>query len=145
MKLPHDAWVVVADGEKHLMLLNNGDADRLDLRVHGVEERDSAPNSATGTERPGRYPQQGGRRETVEQTDWRRLEKEAFAAELAEELNKAAARHAFPALVVIADPRTLGVLRPHLSKQVQALLAGEITADLAHATIPAIEAQVARA
>lgn len=145
MKLPHDAWVVVADGEKHLMLRNNGDDELMDLRVHGVEERDIAPNAAIGTERPGRFPQQAGRRETVEQTDWRRIEKEAFAAELAKEINAAAARQAFPSLVVIADPRTLGALRPHLSKPAQALLAAEITADLAHATIPTIEAQVARA
>ncbi|HEU0222632.1 MAG TPA: host attachment family protein [Paracoccaceae bacterium] len=139
MKLPEKAWVVVADGEKYLALKNHGPAHHIDLRVLRVEETEIARTSAQGVDRPGRQAKPGGRRSAIEQTDWARLSKEAFASGLAEWLNRAALNSAFPALVLVADPRTLGALRPHLHGAVRERLAAEIVGDHAHETVPAIE------
>jgi protein required for attachment to host cells len=145
MKLPNGAWLVVADGERHLVLENRGDAELIDLRVVMHESREARSDAEAGQDRPGRFPVAGGRRETVEQTDWKRLDKTRFATELAEWLDAAAAEGAYSTLAVAADPRTLGALRMHWTARVRARLAGEIAADLTHAPVPEIEAAVKRA
>lgn len=143
MKLPTGGWVVVADGERHLILENRGDAELIDLRVVSVEAQPARRDAEAGRGAPpGRFPVSGGRRETVEATDWRRLDKARFATELAEALDAAAAGGAFSSLVVIAEPRTLGALRMHWTARVRARLAAEVPADLAHATVERIEAAV---
>ena len=142
MKLPTNAWVVVADGERHLLLKNAGVPVKPDLRIISVEERPVQRDSDVGTDRPGRNPGPGGRRETVEQTDWRRSGKEKFAAELAETLDAAVASGTCPGFVLIADPRTLGALRPRLGGPAKEALLAEISADLVHATVPEIEARI---
>lgn len=136
MKLPQGAWLVVADGERHLVLENRGDAERLDLRVVAEAPRE-------GAARPGAF--EAGRRERVEGADWRRIGRARFASELAGRLDAAAAEGAFPTLAVAGDARTLGGLRMRWSARVRARLAGEIAADLTHAPIPEIEAAVSRA
>ena len=141
MKLPHDALVVLADGEKHLLLTNAGDGDLPDLRVVAAATRPTRRNAEQGSDRPGRYPAPGGRREAVEQTDWRRLDKARFAEELARRLNETEA----PAIALMADPRTLGAVRSALTDAARARIVVEIPVNLAHATVAAIEAEIARA
>jgi protein required for attachment to host cells len=50
-----------------------------------------------------------------------------------------------PVLVLVADPSTLGVLRPQLHKAVTARLAAEINKDLTAMPVPEIEAALAGA
>jgi protein required for attachment to host cells len=140
MRLPHDALVLVADGENELVLTNHGDADLPDLRVVSAATRPTRRNAETYSDRPGRYPAPGARRETVEQTDWRRIAKTRFAEEIARRLNGSTA----PAIVVLADPRTLGAIRGALTDATRARIVAEIPISMSHATIPAIEAEIAR-
>jgi len=141
MKLPHGAWVVVADGERLLVLENRGDAEAIDLRVmsHATLE------ARRETEGAGRVPLAGGRRETVAATDWTRLDRMRFVSELAARLDAEAAAGAFATFAVAADPRTLGALRMQWTARVRARLAGEIAAVLTRASVAGIEAAVRRA
>ncbi len=139
MKLPNGAWVFVLDGAKALMLENVGDRARLDLRVHDHEARKSLSTGAQGADRPGRYPGPGARRSAVEQTDWRALDERRFVAHLADEANAMARDGVFERFLVIADPRSLGEIRKHLSETARTRLVGELPLDLAHRTIDAIE------
>jgi protein required for attachment to host cells len=143
VKIDSDAWVIVADGEKYLILCNDGDRARPDLRVmrHAVQE--NPPTAEQGTDRPGRLGDAAAGRSAVEETDWHRLEKERFAKDLAERLRLWALDNAFRSLVIVADPRTLGVLRPLLHKEVSARLTGEIAKDLTGVPVPEIEAALA--
>ncbi len=133
MKLPHGAWLVVADGERHLVLENRGNAEAIDLRVvlHATQAGLGAPS--------------GARREIVEASDWTRLDRTRFARELAARLDAEAAAGAYATLAVAADRRTLGVLRMQWTARVRARLAGEIEADLTQASVAEIEAAVTRA
>lgn len=135
MRLPKNLLVVVADGARHLWLEPDTEAGPHALRVVDVEERAVARTSEQGAERPGRFPGPGARRETVEQTDWRRLAKEDFAHALADELAAAGDRP----IALIAEPRTLGTLRAALAPAVAARVHVEIAADLARHTVPEIE------
>lgn len=140
MRLPKNALVVVADSERCLLL--EADPDRATgLDVAAVAERPVLRNAALGTDRPGRYPVHGGRREAVEETDLKRLAAIDFARALAAELELTGDRP----LVLIAAPRTLGDLRRAMTPAVAARVVKEITADLTHHPVPDIAAALADA
>jgi len=139
MKIPNSAWVVIADAEKYLVLENHGDEELIDLRVREAKTHQLSATHEIGTDRPGRYPVSGGRRASVEDTDWKRQEKAELPGALAMMLSDAALADMFPMLVIAADPRTLGILRPKLHKAVLPRLIAEIAADYTHMTIPQIE------
>ncbi len=142
MLLPHNAWVVVADGQKHLVLINCGEPDLPDLRVHLAETSQARLNAETGADRPGRVEVHGGRRAAVEQTDWKTLSKASFGADLAASLNSEVASGGLRHFVLIADPRTLGVVRSHLTDMAMKRLLSEIPGDLNHQTIAQIEQRI---
>ena len=140
MHLPNEAWVVVADGEKYLILENRGDEEILDLRVREVEDIDVPATHEAGTERPGRYPGGGGgRRSAVDQTDWKAIGKADFATHLAGHLDKAAAKGRFKTFVLMADARTMGVLRQHLKPETLDLLRADLVGDHVHQRMEDIE------
>lgn len=142
MKLEKDTWVLVANGEKFLLMRNNGDADVLDLRIIGHEEIDNPPTRAQGTDRPGRMPDDGHGRSAADDTDWHMLEKERFAADLAEKLRLWALTGRFPAMVLAADPRTLGILRPALHGEVRARIVAELNKDFTNLPLDEIEKHI---
>jgi protein required for attachment to host cells len=141
MKIETGTWVLIADGEKYLLLRNTGDAELLDLRVLDHVEQENAQTRDQGTDRPGRFDNPAGPgRSAVAETDWNRLGKERFTKELAERLRLGALRDEFRALVIVADPRTLGVLRPALHKAVLERVTGELDKDLTGAPVDELEA-----
>lgn len=139
MDIPYDAWVLIADGEKFLLLRNEGDEDYPNLQVVGHEEIENPPTREQGTDQPGRYNDAGVGKSAVEQTDWHWLEKERFAKHLAERLHKWAYEDRFSRLIVVAAPKILGVLRSVLHDDVAKRLYGEIDKDLSNHTVEKIE------
>lgn len=164
MQVPHNAFVLVADGRKMLFLRNEGDADYPDLKVEHAEEHPNPADrdhktDADGTARstqtgPGapaiavngsNHARGGGAqfapsRGSFESADLHQLEEDRFAAETAAMLKSKALSNSFEQLIVIAPPRTLGELRKHYHKEVERRLAGELAKDLTGHTIPDIEA-----
>lgn len=145
MQVPHNTYVLVADGRKLLFLRNEGDAQALDLKVEMAEEhpnpatRDQATDAAgraSSTSGGGRNAQTGS---SMEPTDFHQLEEDRFAAEAADMLRKRALARKFEKLIVVAPPKTLGELRKHYHKEVEARLAGELAKDLTGHSIPDIE------
>ncbi len=141
MRLSKNLLVVVADGARHLWLEPDPEAGPKALRVIEVAERPALRTAEQGTDRPGRYQGPGGRRETVEQTDWRRLDQQDFARTLARELAETGDRP----IALIAEPRTLGMLRAALAPAVAGRVCAEIAADLTRHTVPEIEKALADA
>lgn len=138
--LDHGTWVLVADGQKALFLENVTDAEAPNLVVRRVEEHDNPRTGEQGSDRPGRMPDTGpGQRSGLAQADWHMLDKARFAAELAEMLYKLVHRGTCRRLVLVAPPRILGALRPHLHKQVAACVVAEIGKDLTHHPGDALE------
>jgi protein required for attachment to host cells len=141
------AWVLVGDGHRALFLENHGDPDLLDLRVIEARVDENPPTREQGTDAPGRaYPGAGGKggRSAVEPTDWHELEKEHFAREIAERINKAAEAGEMSEIVIVAPPRVLGELRKQLSVKATSKVKGELDKDLTHHPLPEIEKALAR-
>ena len=145
MRMEQGTWVLVADGEKFLLLRNAGNRARIALEVIERGAAENPPTREQGTDRPGRLDNAAAGPSAVQETDWHRLEKERFARDLADRLERWALAGRYEALVLVADPRTLGVLRPELHKAVQERLLAEVDKDLTGMPVGEIEAALAAA
>lgn len=145
MKLSHGTWVLILDGEKYLLLRNEGDRERLDLKVLDHAEIDNPPTHDQGTDRPGRLPDAGVGRSAVQQTDWHMLEKTSFAHDVADRLKRLALNNRFSEIVICADPKTLGTIRSAYHTEVSGRLVGELDKDLTGLPIDEMERVIAAA
>ena len=141
MQVPHNSFVVVADGRKMLFFRNEGDAEYLKLEVERKQVQENPADRDQKTDEAGRtFDASGGAgRSAYEETDFHQLEEDRFAHETAELLKKRALRNEFEALIIVAPPRTLGELRKHYHKEVEKRLAGEIAKDLTGHPVGEIE------
>lgn len=127
LRLKHDCWVLVADGERALFLRNGGDATYPNLSVVREIEEQNPPTHEQGADRPGRFHDgPSPHRSAVEDTDWHRLAKERFADELAERLYPPAHKGEIKDLVIVAPPLVLGEPRKKLHKEVVDRIVAEL-------------------
>ena len=135
--------VLVADGEKALLLVNAGDAEHPHLKVARKEAQD-APLEPT--DKPGRFNDGPSvHRSAVEESDWQRLAKERFAEDLAEMLYRQAHSGRIEQLILVASPMVLGELRSRLHKAVADVVVAEIDKTLTNHPLDEIEKHVAEA
>ncbi len=140
VRLEHDLWVVVADGEKALFLRNEGDAEYPHLQVVRQMHDDNPPTREQGTDKPGRFHDgRSPHRSAVEETDWHRIEKERFARDIADRLYKMAHRGDFKHLAIVAPPVVLGEMRKELHKEVEDKVVAEVSKTLTNHTIDEME------
>lgn len=125
-KLPAGTLVVVADGTKARMFRNVGDENELTLRQEDTLSADDIPLQGPS----GSAPTQ----QTPQQNDER-----TFAKHLSQMLNDGALKHQYAQLVLVADPHTLGEMRPQLHKETQQRLIGEIAKTLTNAPVDDIQ------
>jgi len=125
-KIPHNAFVVVADGAGARFFRNSGDENRVSLSAEG----EFRPTNLLDDGPAGKRPKESTNQETDEAT---------FAKQLANELYRRAHHGDFAALVLIADPQTLGQIRPTLHKEVQNRLVSEVGKTLTKASIADIQ------
>lgn len=129
MILPNNATVAVADGES-LRLFRNG-GHEAELRLEALPD----PSFEVGDGGSGGRHHSGS-----DNPDASRLNEDSFAAAAAAWLNKSVLEGRIGSLVVIAAPKTLGELRKHYHKQLQAVLAGELSKDLTGHSVADVEA-----
>jgi len=141
MQVPHNSFVLVADGKKMLFFRNEGDSQFPRLEVEGKRETTDAADRDQKTDLAGRAPSASGGagHSSYEEADFHQLEEDRFAAETAEMLRMRALRNEFEALIIVAPPRTLGELRKHYHKEVEKRLVGELAKDLTGHPVPEIE------
>lgn len=139
-KLRKGTWVLVADGEKALLLENQTDAEDPHLVVVRKKEQDNPSDREQSANRPGRMADNGpGQRSALDDTDWHELAKDRFADELADLLYGHAHKGSFDALVLVAAPGVLGELRDHLHQEVAGKVIHEIPKTLTNHPIDQIE------
>ena len=142
MQVPHNAFVLVADGRKALFFRNEGDAEYPNLQVEHAEEqanpadrdqKTDAAGAASSTRGGGQFASGGG---SMGETDFHQQEEDRFAAETADMLKRRALANDFEALIIVAPPKTLGELRKHYHKEVSDRLTGELAKDLTGHPVP---------
>jgi protein required for attachment to host cells len=125
-KIPHNALVVVADGVGARLFRNKGQDFTVSLVADGVFKPTGLNNAGPA----GHRPPESSAQETDEAT---------FAKQLAQELYRRAHSGDFEALVLIADPQTLGQIRPSLHKEVRDRLVFDLHKTLTKSPIADIE------
>jgi len=125
-RIPSDTLVVVADGEGARVFRNTGSAlqpslQQLDL-LELVNMNDDGPSGSIGAEASGQD-----------------INEATFAKQLAQGLNDGALKDQYEHLLLVADPQTLGRVRPLLHKQTQQRLIGELAKTLTNARLEDIE------
>ncbi|WP_267382768.1 MULTISPECIES: host attachment protein [unclassified Sphingomonas] len=134
MELGNNAVVAVVDG-KNLKLFKNtgtGSTPKLTPLPAGdvsTDNKGSGGRHASSSANPADHQQ----------------DEDAFAAGVADKLNKKTMSGGVDHLVVIAAPRTLGELRKHYHKALEAKLAGEIAKDLTGHSVADIEKAIGAA
>lgn len=135
------AHIVVGDGRKALILVNDGTAEHPSLSVESVLNHADLPTRALGSDRPGRvYASIGRSRSSTEEPDWHQIAEDRFAHEIVAGLVRLAERERLKKLVLVAPPRTMAELRKALPEPFLALVKAEITKDLTKHPIAAITA-----
>ena len=139
LAIPHDTWVFIGDGQKALFLRNDGDATTLNLKAERVFAEDNPPAHEQGADHPGRAVKSGGRRSSMEMTDYHELEKHHFAQRSAAAMEKIVRDRNVKALIIVAPPRTLADLRDAFHPDVKSRIVAEINKDLTKHTVADIE------
>lgn len=141
MRVPHGSTVLVADGRKRLIARNDGTADQPALTVVGAVEEANRRTHEIATDAAGRSPAgahgQGGA--PVESADPQDHEEERFAVETAALLRKGVEDGSYQDIIIVAAPRTLGVLRKHYHDMVSRKIIGEVGKDFTGQPIAALE------
>ena len=135
MKVPHQALVVLANGEKFVLMRNVGQP--FEPKLERVTELDlELTNFSAGVRHQDPAGQRSG------STD---IDELAHGAAIAEWLNTQALRGGIGEVVIAADPKTLGQIRQHCHKELESRIAGEVAKDLINSPLPEIERALAAA
>ncbi|MBX9786846.1 MAG: host attachment protein [Alphaproteobacteria bacterium] len=123
-------WVLVADGARARIFTKNhtilNDATGHDYVGENLKDSEHGPD------KPGRaYESSNPTRHAYQpRTDWHQYQKELFAKELCQVLEKANEKAEFDELIIISPPKTLGDIRANLCKQTLTKVTTEITKDV---------------
>lgn len=140
LKIDEHDWVVVCDGKKALLLENTGDARFPNLKTREVYEHQDAKTREQGADVPGRAINSvGAVRSAVEQTDWQDQSERAFLEDLAGRLDAAVTSGEAKAVIMVAPPRALGVLRQAYSPHLRQALRAEVDKDFVRMPVHEIE------
>lgn len=125
-KIPTGTWIMVADGAEARLFHNVGSATKVSLKqVKLLKPRDLLDEGPAG-----RRPPESDQQATDEAT---------FAKQLAQQLNAAALKSEYEHLVLMADPQTLGQIRPQLHKEAQRRIVMEVAKTFTNAPVEDIQ------
>lgn len=124
-KILPGTWIVVADGGGARFFHSEGQNEAFALKQVQLLQPEDLLNDGPAGHRPTESTQQS----TDEAT---------FAKQLAHRLNAAALKNEYEHLVLMADPQTLGQMRPQLHKETTRRIVGEVAKTFTNAPIEVI-------
>ncbi|MCU0955074.1 MAG: host attachment family protein [Hyphomicrobium sp.] len=146
MKIKTGMWIVVADGARGLVLVNEGSAMEPALKVVRVYEQDNPRTSEQGRDKPPRaFSSVGEHRSAIAEIDLHRRAEDRFVDQIVADVAKDSEAGRFDALVVVAPPVALGEMRKAADGALAKKIVATLDKDLTNHTIPEITASVAKA
>ncbi len=122
--VPQNALIVIADGKQATFYKNAASSG---VKIEKTGELNAGINDGRG---PAPLPPETTKHE---------IEEANFAKHIANDLYKRVHKGEFDSLVLIADPQTLGQIRPSLHQEVTDRITGELAKTLTNSTIADIE------
>jgi protein required for attachment to host cells len=129
---PIRTWILIADGARARVVANSGPG----RGIQSVEEFDfrieSQPTSELGTDKQGRtFSSAGpGNRALASTDDAHDRQERDFQRLVADFLHDQLQKDSYDRLIIASSPRSLGVLRGLLSKEVHDKIYAEVAKDL---------------
>ena len=147
MKLKQGLWIVVADGARATVFVNEGTAFEPHLQTVRTYAQDNPKTSDQGRDKPPRTFDSGSvdRRSAFETTDLHQRAEDRFVDNIMVDLAKDAAANAFEHVVIAAPPVALGEMRKAVGADLEGRIALWIDKDLTKEAIPKITDAVAKA
>ncbi len=134
-RIPEGTLVVVTDGGSARVFTNVGTEHQITLKQEGeLRLADISEQGVSGQGPSGAVPKDMSISQLNEAT---------FAKQVAEQLNDDALNNRFSHLILVADPITLGRIRPLLHKETQARLLDDIAKNFTNAPLEDIQRAVA--
>lgn len=125
--IPTGTWVVVADGTGARLFHNVGKGAKVSLKQEELlQPEDPIEHGPSGSRPPESTPQS--------------TDEASFARQLASRLNAAALKQEYADLILMADPHTLGQLRPQLHNETTRRIIKEFAKTFTNAPLEDIEA-----
>ncbi len=124
--LPSGSCVVVADGTGAIVFENTGTSSEIKLK--NIDKL--SPKNLLDDGPAGKRPPESSQQETDEAT---------FAKQLAQSLFERWANHGFNHIAIVADPETLGQMRPSLHQEVSNRVVLELAKTLTNSPVADIE------
>ena len=139
-RLTKKTWVVVADGEKAMLLRNlTGPVDP-QLELISQTRQDTQSELHQRSDRPGRRTDGGPQQKSaMEDTDPRDTARQRFARELSDTLYDHARKKDFDGVILVASPQILGSLRADMHPEVANRVVGEVPKTLTNHSLPKIK------
>ena len=129
MKLAHGTILFVVDGEKMLILRNDGDTIHPDLAVIDSRKIENPSNRTLLSDAPGvGFASAGFGKDTYDKADPHQTNEDRFVAESTKALTRAISEQEGD-LIVVAPPTALGVLRKHYNLAVKKRVIAEVAKD----------------
>ena len=139
-------WVVVADGARGIVLVNDGTALEPSLSTVRTYGQDNPKTSEQGRDKPPRtFESVGTRRSAAEGPDLHQRAEDRFVADIIADLARDANGNAFANVVIVAPPAALGEMRKVASDGLSARVSAWIDKDLTKEPVPSITKAVIRA
>lgn len=129
-QMPENTLVVIADGGGARTFLSKGDGRTVQLE----QQQLLTPQNINDDGPSGSRPHEQSESQTDEAT---------FAKQLAHRLNDGALKQEYAHLVLVADPQTLGQMRPQLHKETQQRMLFELAKTLTNESLKDIETALA--
>lgn len=119
------AWIAVCDGTRALLLVNKGDRVSPKLETRAAMTAPAPSTHELGSAKPGRvFSAIDERRSATEETDFHLQAESQFIRQFADCIESNVRQATVPTLVLIAPPRSLGLLRNSLRTCTRHILGG---------------------
>ena len=129
----NDTWILVAHRGGARVFENKGPGQGLQLREDIPHPPGKLKSKDLGSDKPGRGVDSHGARTSFQQEQEPAAHlAEQFAKRLAALLDDGRLQQRYSRLVLVAEPRFLGILRAALSRETAALVTAAVNKDLAH-------------
>lgn len=135
MKIKHKkTWIVIADGARARIFLNEGPGKGLVPALDYDLLGDTRKSHEIGSDRPGvSFSSAGpGRHAMAPSTDPQQHAQHEFIRHVAQAIKEGMNTHAFEQLILVAPPKALGDLRAMLDHNAAKLVKSELHKDLTH-------------
>lgn len=133
-------WLAVCDGQKALLLENEGARGLPELKTRETFIQENPPSHLQGTARPGKvYSGKGGRHAATEESDFHEQAAASFLRRFAQHINREVEARRICALVLVAPAKALGILRANLSDGARRAVKVELHKDYVKLPLAEIE------